>query len=455
METIELNSTVELANTNRSRRNVRHSVVSEVPNPSENTPVPTFYHRFLQSFLLVWLDIDQNDSNHEVLELTKIANAVIKFSDMDECMDFVTDIQDQHIFLVLSGESSQTVIPFIHNIVQISSIYILCSNEPNQGEWIEQWTKIKGIFPDIMSICAVLKPAAHQYDYNVIPMSFIPVKDGIAIENIHQLDPSFMYTQFLKEILLSVDLQDHFQEFIRYYREQSSDNATVMSSIDPLERKYYDREPIWWYTSHAFLYQKTNQALRNMEIDLILKLDFFICDLHCNIEKFHSEQYTNRQTAKPFVVYRGQGLSHDDFEKLKNSEGGLISFNSFLSTSTDRKISLIFAESNLADTNSVAILFQINVDPSISSAVFANLAGIGRYEEEAEILFSMHSIFRVDKTTPIGDSNRFWEVDLSSTSDNDPQLQTLTNYIREELYPEEKGCHRLIFLLFRLGELER
>ena len=39
------------------------------------------------------------------------------------------------------------------------------------------------------------------------------------------------------------------------------------------------------------------------------------------------------------IVYRGQGMLHADFEKMKNSKGALLSFNNFLSTSVDRDVS--------------------------------------------------------------------------------------------------------------------
>ena len=50
------------------------------------------------------------------------------------------------------------------------------------------------------------------------------------------------------------------------------------------------------------------------------------------------------KNSQSFTVYRGQGLSKTDFDQLIKTKGGLMSFNNFLSTSINRKISLEFAE---------------------------------------------------------------------------------------------------------------
>ena len=38
----------------------------------------------------------------------------------------------------------------------------------------------------------------------------------------------------------------------------------------------------------------------------------------------------------------------------------------------------------------------------------------------------MHSVFRIGEIKQIDNNNRLWQVDLTLTSDNDPQLHALT-----------------------------
>jgi hypothetical protein len=52
-----------------------------------------------------------------------------------------------------------------------------------------------------------------------------------------------------------------------------------------------------------------NRALRLMEVDLIIKMGFFVRDLHQHIAALHAEQYCGHHQSGSFIVYRGQGLS--------------------------------------------------------------------------------------------------------------------------------------------------
>jgi hypothetical protein len=85
-----------------------------------------------------------------------------------------------------------------------------------------------------------------------------------------------------------------------------------------------------------------NRALRLMEVDLIIKMRFFVRDLHNHIAAPYAEQYGGHHHSDSFTVYRGQGLSQTDFDQLKQTQGGLLAFNNFLSTSQKRDVSLQF-----------------------------------------------------------------------------------------------------------------
>jgi len=149
-----------------------------------------------------------------------------------------------------------------------------------------------------------------------------------------------------------------------------------------------------------------NRTLRLMEVDVIIKMGFFVRDLHNNIVTLHAEQYGGKNHSDSFTVYRGQGLSQTDFDQLKQTQGGLLSFNNFLSTSLDQAVSFFFAESNQYNPDLIGVLFAITIDPSISSSPFANIGNVSCYQEEEEILFSMHSVFRIGQMKQIDKNDR-------------------------------------------------
>jgi tetratricopeptide (TPR) repeat protein len=156
------------------------------------------------------------------------------------------------------------------------------------------------------------------------------------------------------------------------------------------------------------------------------------------------------------TVYRGQGLSKADFQKLKETKGGLMSFNNFLSTSTDRAVSLVFAESNTMNHDLVGILFVVTIDPSKSTTPFASINGISYFPEEDEVLLSILSVFRINDIKSIGENQRLFQVDLTLTDENDDKdLRKLTDRIREETYPNEEGWYRLGLVLHKMGHFQK
>jgi hypothetical protein len=74
----------------------------------------------------------------------------------------------------------------------------------------------------------------------------------------------------------------------------------------------------------------------------------------------------------------------------------------------------------------------MKIDPSIKSTPSTSLEKIRYYPEEKEILFSMHSVFRIDDIQSLGD--RLWKVKRILTSDKNEQLARVTEYLRKEIY---------------------
>jgi hypothetical protein len=105
-------------------------------------------------------------------------------------------------------------------------------------------------------------------------------------KNLDRLDPAFMYTQIIKEILLAIKFEkQHINEFISYCREQFVGNDRELNNITKLDENYRGETPILWYTYECFLYPMLDRALRLMDLDIIIKMDFFISDLHRHIEQ--------------------------------------------------------------------------------------------------------------------------------------------------------------------------
>ncbi|CAF0785215.1 unnamed protein product [Adineta steineri] len=272
----------------------------------------------------------------------------------------------------------------------------------------------------------------------------------VSTDNLNQLEPTFMYTQIFKDILLDMKHDEQaIKQFIDYCRKN---NSMSPINIDRFEKEYHAQSAIWCYTSFN-IYSMLNYALRTLDADIIITMGFFMCHLHQQIQQLHQQQF-NTDHGEPFIVYRGQGLMKSDFEKLQKLKGGLMSFNNFLSTSTDKAVSLEFAACASTEPNKVGILFILSIDPCIKSTPFASIKEESYFKEEEEILFSMHTVFRVGAIRHMDNNNQLYQVELQLTSDDDQQLRSLTDRIREEVDGATEW-QRLSDLLLKIGQFNK
>jgi tetratricopeptide (TPR) repeat protein len=414
----------------------------------------------VQNVLLIWLDNNIDDKNDDcrntIAQLRRVVNTINIFGDGDKCIQFIEKMDNQKACMIISGSLGEHIVPRIHGMSQVDAIFIFCGNKKRHEQWAKKWSKVKGVFTEISPICEALKQAAQQCEQNAIPMCFVATNDDVSKKNLDQLDPMFMYSQILKEILLTIKFEEkHIKEFIDYCRQVFAENEAELNNVKKFEKQYRDKTPIWWYTYECFLYPMLNCALRLMDVDLIIKIGFFIDDLHRHIEQLHNEQFSGVSSRSSFTVFRGQGLSKTDFERMTKTEGGLLSFNSFLSTSKDRETSLEFAHRAMRNPDLVGILFVMSIDPAKSTTPFASVNDVGYLEnKEDEILFSMHTVFRICEITPL-EGNRLFQVKLTLTSDNDKDLCALTDRIRQGTSPNLDGWFRLGSLLLDMGQFNK
>ncbi|CAF5205817.1 unnamed protein product, partial [Rotaria magnacalcarata] len=98
----------------------------------------------------------------------------------------------------------------------------------------------------------------------------------------------------------------------------------------------------------------------------------------------------------------------------------------------------------------------MTIDPSkISSSItpFAMIDEHSALPQEQEILFTMHTVFRIVEITQTPSNSRLWEVQLTITDESDPQLAGLTDYIKEEI--DDEGWYRMGKLMLKVGHFDQ
>lgn len=202
--------------------------------------------RIMKNFQLIWLNtsIDQSkeDCQKISLQLQNVVNEVNMFTQPDECIDYVTDIDDMRAILIIEDALGQQILSFIHDIPQIDAVYILCTTESNHEQWAKLW-KVKGIHTEITSICESLQQDVKQYNQDSIAISFVAVGEEDSRQNLNEIESSFMYTQLFKEILLEMKYNEQsIKNFTTYCRNGDYGSP---SNITRFENEYNPQSAIW------------------------------------------------------------------------------------------------------------------------------------------------------------------------------------------------------------------
>ncbi|CAF1635345.1 unnamed protein product, partial [Didymodactylos carnosus] len=130
----------------------------------------------LEDFTVIWLDVDINKTKDCIDTKAKLRQQISylkTFTIADECVDYMTNIQTEKIFLIVSGPMGEMVVPLIYDLPQIHSIYVFCGNKARQSKWIKQYYKISGVYVDKQLLLTKLKEDIKFCSKELLPMSII------------------------------------------------------------------------------------------------------------------------------------------------------------------------------------------------------------------------------------------------------------------------------------------
>ncbi|CAF1545257.1 unnamed protein product, partial [Rotaria magnacalcarata] len=320
----------------KSKSTIPKLTVSAATSRTTTSDATQPRRRMVQNYLVIWVDgnIDENteDCRNTLAQLRAAVSEVIMCTTPEGCIEFLNEMDDGKAFIISSGALGHHLVADIHSMPQVDAIYIFCGNKARYEPWAKDWPKIRGVFTSIEPICGSLKKVARECDHDSIPMSFVPKRctsDAASNEqNVNQLPPNYMYSVIFKDIVLEINDDDakSIKALEIYCKKQNIPDA----EINELKSKYHQKSPIWWYTREIFLYGMLDCGLRSLDMEAMSKLGFFIRSLHLQLKQLHQQQSANFK--KSFTVYRGQGMTKEDFQNLLDSKGGLLSFSNFLST---------------------------------------------------------------------------------------------------------------------------
>ncbi|CAF3356854.1 unnamed protein product [Rotaria socialis] len=425
--------------------------------------------RISDRVILCWLDLEarniEDNIHRKIEQLRRNVYAVHSFDEWDACIDFITSVDEQDIiYLVVKPEHlNDESLSLFDSIPQLKSIFLLCNNNRNYyRERLKSSRKIILIQDNNNNLTSnqIEQNIRQNANQEIVFQIFRSQNDQITDASLlNQLDTSFMYSQLIKEMVVDAEVEyteDNINDFIDICLGENQDNQMQSENLRSFRNTYKQHSPVWWYTKESFLYSAVNKALRMPDMTMLIAMGFFIRDLHLQLIELQETDIENQSFS---MLYRGQSMTMKDFERLHQQIGGLISFNNFLSTSSDYDVSLMFARSARDNPLHVGIFFSIQPNAAImtqdkkSLYPFASLRNVSYYPNENEILFSMHTIFRIKNVHEIDE--RLWQIDLNFTNDQDEQLNILLKQLRSEIYvPGVFNVDKVGQLCLKIGDYD-
>jgi hypothetical protein len=101
-----------------------------------------------EMFRLIWLDHKtQSEENRDTRQrLRGVINRVKKFHDVSKCQRYIEQMSSEdRLIMIVNGRLGQTIVPNIHQLRQVISIYVYCMDKQAHKEWTERYVKVKSV----------------------------------------------------------------------------------------------------------------------------------------------------------------------------------------------------------------------------------------------------------------------------------------------------------------------
>ncbi|CAF0820684.1 unnamed protein product [Didymodactylos carnosus] len=414
-------------------------------------------HFNLETHTLVWLDRDVNSTEDNLITQKKLRQAVNQirvFDNTDECLNFLTDLKDQKIALIVSGSYGRRIVPLVHDFRYLTSVYVYCINKSANEQWAKGYPKVKGVFTTSDELVDELSKAQRiqqLIDGDSVGISIY--SSSTAAGALEERNTAFLYFQLLVELLLNMSINAvSRQQLLDICIQQYEGNDYELQIIKEIENTYYPQKAIWWYTRETCLYRILNKGLRDNNFEVIFAMRSFIKDLTIQLYKEH-EQYLRNYTGEQILhVYRGQAILNEELNLLRQNVGEFISMNAFLSTSSKKATAVQFVNRVSTTPELSRILYQFNIDTRFpNTKPYADIKHLSYFGNEDEVLIALGSIFKIQQIE-YNQHEQMWIATLSLCSQDDYEMKDILSQIKTET---DFGLASPGTWLYRQGEYEK
>ncbi|CAF4094153.1 unnamed protein product, partial [Rotaria sordida] len=408
-----------------------------------------------ESTTLLWFD--PNIGSHEDTERTKqelrsINDFIIFYTDLKQCVTFIQSIKKEKIFLITSGSKAPQFLPLISDLSQVDSVFIFCMNKDKYQHLITEYPKIIGIYVYLNELCLSIRQQINLFNKQLQAFSIFDHHHQQSTKDLSKQSAEFLWFQLFHYIITRLPRnQQAKQQMIDVCRHYYRGNIKEQKLIDEFEQEYRSEDAIRWYSKDSFLYRMINKALRTEDLDQLQTFRFFIGDLSQSLSYEHQKIFSSDETI--LTVYRGTKLDEEEFEKLKENQGKIITTNGYLSTSRLRQPAINFLMKPTKRVGVISVLFQIQCDIQHigKSVIYSDIAQFSDYPDEEEVLFDLNAAFRLDSIEKQGSIQ---VINMSLSNEGEKVTKDYINLTQKEI--EEKSV-AIVFgrLMCNLGQYDQ
>ncbi|CAF1349105.1 unnamed protein product [Rotaria sp. Silwood1] len=401
-------------------------------------------------FCIIWLDDNTTAKDNRDTEqnLRSIINRLKKFQDIARCQKYIEErSQNERLLMIVSGRLGSEIVPSIHKFRQVISIYVYCMDIIGHKKWANKFTKVKAVVSELNELISQIR-RDHKIQKIIeepLSINYFTTSDSDSGKSTADVNGKFVFSQLLIDCLLRLKSTEiDRKELIKFCKNAYEGNNFELSNLREFQNDYSSDKVLWWYTRDTFFYKTLNAVLRTENIHMIFLFRSFISDIQHQL-KYH-------QTKHSLRVYRGQMISSNELDTLRQCCGQFISINSFFSTSTDYQQALSFLNDSGASGNLEPVLFEINANPNMATTKpFADISAYSEFPGESEILFMLGSIFRLNNVEH-NSNDQVWVIQMTLCSENEHDLKNVLIYMKQQLGSGETNLRTLGKILSEMGK---
>ncbi|CAF3799121.1 unnamed protein product [Rotaria sp. Silwood1] len=285
---------------------------------------------FFEIFCLVWFDDRTNAKEARDAEekLRSIVNNLKRFQGAEQCQRYIEERSKyKQIVMIVSGRLGLEIVPSIHHLRQIISIYVYCLNKESHEKWACKFAKVKAVVIKLDELISrikddhkIQKVIKEPLSINLFTTVSVASKSTTGInalrsENIHII---FLLRAFISDIQHQLkNLQT--QKSLKVYRSQMISN----DELKTLKESRSQFISVNSFFSTSISYQQALSFLNVLDDIDNLELVLFEIDVDPNMA-----------TTKPFADISSHSESNDESEMLF-MVGSIFRLNSVSRSSDD------------------------------------------------------------------------------------------------------------------------